>query len=147
MVTNKKKGLRLFLSGLFLLLLTGIIFIRWKSGGFRERDEKKVRDLDYTVVEPEEMPEDLLEQIEKKKETPFHFTWLDGENLYLVEGYGTQKTGGYSISVEECYLSTDSIYVSTRLTGPVKGETVKEKPSCPFIVIKMPARQEPVIFE
>ena len=58
-----------------------------------------------------------------------------------------QETGGYSISVEDCYLSDTAICVKTRLQGPKNGEEVTKAPSYPFIVLKLELREEEVLFQ
>lgn len=51
-------------------------------------------------------------------------------------GYGVQPTGGYSISVNELYLTDNSIVVNTELKGPEKGENAGAEQSFPYIVIR-----------
>lgn len=70
-----------------------------------EKEEAKVRDLEFTVVGQNEVPQELQEIIEQKKKEPFRLTYSGGEDLYIAAGYGEQKTGGYSIAVPELYLT------------------------------------------
>lgn len=56
--------------------------------------------------------------IVEKGTEPFQLTYSDDQNLYISIGYGQQKTGGYSIAVDELYLTEDAIYVGTTLLGP-----------------------------
>ena len=82
-------------------------------------DEKiKLRDLDFTVLSEEKIPEELKSIIEERKDAPFQITYTDNVNLYICIGYGEQKTGGYSIAVEELYLTDSNIYADTSLLGP-----------------------------
>lgn len=104
----------------------------------------KLRDLEYTVVKPAEIPATLAEGIEEKKEARFTLTYSDNEYLYIARGYGEQETGGCSIRVNECYLTENSICIKTTLTGPQAGEQVSTGPSYPYIVIKTELREEPV---
>ena len=113
------------------------------SGG----GEEKVRDLDFTVVEDKSIPQELAKLIEEKKLNEFRLTYTDDDSLYLVTGFGEQETGGYSISVNDCYLTETSIVFDTSLLGPSKEETVQQKPSYPYIVVKTEKREEPVIFK
>lgn len=109
--------------------------------------EEKVKDLEFTVVEEKSIPGELAKLIEEKKLNEFRLTYTDDENLYLVTGFGEQETGGYSISVNECYLTETSIVFDTTLMGPSKDETVQQKASYPYIVVKTEKREEPVIFK
>ena len=114
--------------------------------GLKQLSSEKVSDLDYTVVDSDGIPEALMEEIELQKESAFTLTYLDGDYLYLVRGYGEQETGGYSISVAELYLTEDAIYFETELFGPKKGETVSTAATYPYIVVKLERREEAVVF-
>ena len=106
-----------------------------------------MQDLEFTVVRPEEIPETLKEQVESKLEEKFTLTYMDNEYLYIARGYGQQETGGYCITVDQCYLSDNAVCVKTTLTGPQPGEEVSAAPSCPYIVLKLEQRDEEVVFE
>ena len=69
------------------------------------------------------------------------------EYLYICSGYGEQATGGYSIAVNELYLTDTAIYVSTSLLGPESADKSNKTPSYPYIVIKMEYLDQTVIFE
>lgn len=130
---------------ILMIILLGVLMLL--SGGVRKECEEKVKDLEFTVTKEEELPEALRQQIEEKKEGDFRFTYSDNEYLYVARGYGIQETGGYSISVEDCYLSDTAICVKTRLQGPENGEEVTKAPSYPFIVLKLELREEEVLFQ
>lgn len=121
-----------------LLLLTGCTSTDKKE---------KLRDLDYTVIKDEDIPETLKAQIDERKETRFKLSYMDGEYLYIASGYGEQLTGGYSIQMKEFYLTEQAIYFSTELYGPKKGENVCKSPSYPYIVVKTEQIQLPIVFE
>lgn len=136
----KKKSL--FLAGIFLLqilLLCGC--------SIREEDSLKLRDLEFTLVSEERLPEELKTMIEEKKQEPFKFTYTDQENLYLCIGYGEQATGGYSITVNELYLTENAIYVHTNLLGPSPKEKENPAVSYPYVVIKTENLDKNVVFE
>ena len=65
----------------------------------------KLRDLDFTVLSEEKIPEELKTVIAEKGSEPFRLTYSDNQNLYISIGYGEQKTGGYSIAVDELCCS------------------------------------------
>ena len=85
--------------------------------------------------------------IESKKQEEFQITYQDGEYLYLLRGYGRQKTGGYSIQVEELSLFAESIFFRTSLVGPAKEDEPSLEPSYPYIVVKLEYRDAPVQFD
>ncbi len=109
----------------------------------------KLRDLDFTVLSEKKIPEELQTVIAEKGNEPFQLTYSDNQNLYISIGYGQQKTGGYSIAVDELYLTDDAIHVSTSLLGPdITGQ--KEgagKPTTPYIVIKTELLDKIVLYD
>lgn len=122
-----------------LLLFTGCTMLS---------DEKiKLRDLDFTVVSEEKLPDQLKTIIEEKKLQPFQITYTDNKNLYICIGYGEQTTGGYSIAVNELYLTDSNICVNTSLLGPEPEEKNTDVPSYPVIVIKTEFLEQTVMFE
>ena len=125
------------------VLLLCLVFI---SGCGVSEDYKKVKDLDFTVVTEEEIPEELYNVIEEKKEAEFNLTYKDGDYLYIVTGRGQQETGGYSMAVSELYLSDNAICVDVDLIGPSADEEVSKAKSYPYIVIKIESLDLPVIF-
>lgn len=150
---KKNEGRRVFLRGSRELWGLGVLFLAVVSCGMlggcsiETTNGTKVADLDYEIVEESEIPEKVMAIIEEKKAADFKTTCeLDGE-LYIVRGYGEQETGGYSICIRDCYLTSNAILFDTELVGPRKGEKVSVSPSYPYIVIKTPARDESIIFE
>lgn len=143
--SKKHSGCRIrcyFLTGLVLLLcmfLTGCT--KEKTG------PEKVRDLELTVVAKENLPEELLQIIESKKETPFKFTFNDGEYLYICVGYGKQESGGYSITVKDLYLTQNAIYAKTCLIGPEPDVPNDGVCSYPYIVLKTEYLDYSVVFD
>ena len=110
-------------------------------------EEEKIRDLDFTVISPDCAPEELLAEIEGKKQEEFQMSFQDGNYLYLCVGYGEQKTGGYSICVKDLYLTGSSICLDTTLLGPKHTDENKHSAkSYPYIIIKMEYIDAVVIF-
>ena len=68
---------------------------------FLSEERIKLRDLDFTVLSEEKIPEELMTIIEEKKKEPFQITYTDKEYLYICSGYGEQATGGESIAGNE----------------------------------------------
>lgn len=129
----------------YILLLVGCIFLL--AGCAMKSSEKiRLRDLDFTVLSEDVIPKELLDVIEERKEEPFELSFKDGKNLYLVVGYGKQETGGYSIVVEDLYLTEEAIYVSTGLLGPDPDQKGTRE-SYPVIVIKTELLDKTILFE
>lgn len=133
---------------LWVLLITWVFIVRCLSGCSVGKDDgEKLRDLEFTVIGDEEVPQELMKTIEEKKANVFKLTYSDGQNLYIVTGYGEQPSGGYSIAVGELYLTENSIVLDTELKGPENGEQAGTEKSYPYIVIKTECLENPVVFQ
>lgn len=108
---------------------------------------EKLRDLEYTIMEGSEVPRELGDILEKRKEKEFKLTYEEEGKLYLCVGYGEQKTGGYSITVKELYLSENAVYFDTNLIGPGKGEETSGEKSYPYLVVQTENVEKPVVFQ
>ncbi len=107
----------------------------------------KLRDLEFVILSEEVLPAELKTIIEERKMEPFKLTYADADALYICIGYGEQESGGYSITVDELYLTDTAIYVETTLLGPDSSQTANKVPSYPYIVIRTEALDENVICE
>ncbi len=129
------------------LFFLGIIVIFLTACQAQTDSSKKIKDLEYTVVAEDMVPAKLAQVLEEKKKEPFKLTYQEQGNMYLCTGYGEQPTGGYSIAVEELYLTENAVYIDTTLIGPSKGETLTEMPSYPWIVVMTEDLELPAVFQ
>lgn len=127
-----------------LLALSALLVCGCRAG---KDDMKKLRDIDYTVVSPDEVPEELMALIEEEKEEPFMLTYGDKGFLYLARGYGEQETSGYSVEVEECYETEDVVFLGTELLGPSKDEEIVTKSTYPYVAVKMEFTDKDAVFD
>ena len=109
------------------------------------KDEKNP--VDFTVVEKSAVPEDFFNVIEEKKTENFTMSYTIDGYLYIAVGYGEQKSGGYSIQVEELYETKSNLGINTTLVGPRDGEAVNKRPTCPYIVVKTEYIDKSIVFE
>jgi hypothetical protein len=129
-----------------LLALVGSSFLL--TGCKSEKtDIKKIKDLEFTVVEDADVPEQLMEIINEKKKEPFKMSYANGDSLYIVVGYGEKPTGGYSISVDKLFLTSNAVYIDTNLIGPAENEQVTNALTYPYIVVKTEFIDKSVVFE
>lgn len=129
-------------------LLAWAFVVRFLTGCSVEKEaQDKVRDLEFTVVGEADLPEELKNLVEEKKAANFKLTYSNDQGLYIAVGYGEQPTGGYSIAVNELYLTENSIVIDTELKGPEKGENVGVEKSYPYIVVQTEYLENPVIFQ
>lgn len=131
------------------VVLTGFFFLLFMLTGCVSRPQKteKLRDLEFTVLNKEDVPEELKTQITQNQDMPFRLTYTDQGKLYIAEGYGAQLKTGYSVEVEGLYETADAIYFHTNLLGPEKGEETKEITTFPYVAVMLDAIDKPVIFD
>lgn len=129
------------LSALVVLLLGGAVGCAGEG-----EPEDKVADLEFSIVPEEEIPEELKRLIEEKKANEFKLSYSADGSLYIVAGYGTKETGGYSVTVKALYLTENAIVMDSDLMGPGQEEEVSKAPSWPYIVIRMEDRTESIVF-
>lgn len=110
------------------------------------QDETR-ENMDFTVIPRDEIPDELKSFIEEKKNEEFSMSYVIGESLYIVKGYGTVSTGGYSIRVDSLMQTTDEIFFHTTLIGPKASEPVNKMQTSPYIVVKIEYIDKKIIFE
>ena len=124
---------------LLIFMLTGCVS--------RPQKTEKLRDLEFTVMSKEDVPEEFQEQILQHQDLPFRLTYTDQGRLYIAEGYGAQLKTGYSVEVEGLYETSNAIYFHTNLLGPEKGEETKEVTTYPYVVVMLDAIDKTVVFD
>lgn len=131
----------------FRVILSLLILCSLWGCSVQKLSIEKLRDIDFTVVEKEDIPEELAAMIAEKETQVFKLTYADQGALYVAEGYGKQPTSGYSIEVKECYETDNAIYVRTNLIGSAKDEKIVDTDTYPYIVIKMEFIDKNIVFE
>ena len=124
---------------LLIFMLTGCVS--------RPQKTEKLRDLEFTVMSKEDVPEEFQEQILQHQDLPFRLTYTDQGRLYIAEGYGAQLKTGYSVEVEGLYETSNAIYFHTNLLGPEKGEETMLVTKFPFVVVMLEAIDKTVVFD
>lgn len=120
--------------GVYMLLAVSFLLV---GCSIQKKDEKRLRDIEFTVLEKEDAPQELQDMIDENQEEEMRLSYGDEGYLYVVRGYGKQKTSGYSVEVKDCYETENAICVETNLLGPPKGEEIVKKPTYPSVIIKM----------
>lgn len=101
--------------------------------------EGERKELSYAIVKPGDFPPEIDQILRKKKESAFQMAYESGDDLYILRGYGKQKSGGFSIQIEEVSKSENAVFVRTKLVGPAAKEEQKGAASCPYVVLKTKA--------
>lgn len=132
---------------LYLYLVISFLCMFCMGCDKQEGTTEKIRDLDFTVVATENIPDELITVLDQEKGDVFYRTYSDGDFMYLCVGYGEQATGGYSITVNELYLTEENVCMDTTLVGPGPEEKLAEIKSYPYVVICTEYIDKPVVFE
>ena len=127
---KKRRSIFFCIAFLSLFLLTGC------SGTKNVATEEEKITIDFTVCQEENLPKELKQLIEEKKECPFKLSYQTKEYTYIATGYGQQTVGGYSIQVNALYELENFVVFKTILKGPNKEEE-KAGISYPYIVVKI----------
>lgn len=129
-------------------LLAWVFLVRILTGcSVDKTEQEKVRDLKFTVVGENDLPQELKDLVAEKKAAPFKLTYSNDQGLYIAVGYGEQATGGYSICVNELYLTENAILIDTELKGPEKGTDANAQRSYPYVTVLTEKLDHPVIFQ
>ena len=125
-----------------------VLFLAASLGGcsFSSFTDGEGRELDFTVVSRSELPE-VEAVLSQQMGTAFQTACQYEEYLYLICGYPTQKTSGYSVQVKKLTATDEAIYFQSELLGPSGEETVAEEETAPWLVVKTEYLDLPVIFE
>lgn len=132
------------------------------SSGCRKQEARERQDLDFTVCEETELPDDLWQIIEEKKLHAFQMSYTTKDHLYIVVGYGEHDRTNLCVVVEELYKTDRAIYIKTDLKteaemeGDISGVasgTDSNTPDgqtgtssmYPYIVIRLPRLELPVL--
>lgn len=129
---------------MMLAVLLGLCVLTGCS--MEKTSQEKQADLEYTLVAGEDIPQELLTQIEDAKKEEMKFTYSDGGCFYLVRGYGEQPAGS-SIQVLELYQTKDGIVFDTQLIGGGENKGEDTTSAYPYIVVKLLCDEQNVVFQ
>ena len=120
------------------------LLLSLETGGCvrQEKKSSEQHELEIKIV-----TEELMSLIEKNKKNPFRLTFADQGKLYLAEGYGEQKTTGYSVEVDRLCETQEAVHIHTGLLGPEKGEEKKEIATYPYVVVELEETEKNIRFE
>lgn len=108
---------------------------------------EKLRDLDFTVTDEVDAPEELRTMIDEAREKPYQMVYADQGVLWIAEGYGRKETTGYSVEIRELYETEDAVHIRTRLLGPGVQEEIKEAATYPCVIVQMDYIEKDVLFD
>lgn len=126
-----------------IVLLSVLVLLM--NGCTAYNKEETSLEISYEVLENNEIPTELIAQLEEKKTGPIRMTYETSEGLYIAVGYGEKEQEGYEISVDSVKSSDHFVYIHTTLTGP-REEAKQKIKSYPYLVIKCQQIEKQVIF-
>ena len=99
MMKKKRRG-RVLLAAVILMLLA--------SCRITDVSEGERKELSYAIVKPGDFPPEIDQILRRKKESAFQMAYESGDDLYILRGYGKQKSGGFFIQIEEVSKSENA---------------------------------------
>lgn len=133
---------------IFLLIMASVFLLSVLVGcRVEEMDEKKVKDLDYTICDESKLPDALVELIQEKRKEPFKLTYRTRDYLYIVVGYGAQDRTDLNVTMKELYLTQNAIFVDTDLVSVDNTTLGNNLVSYPWIAVKCELYDLQVIFK
>ena len=137
-VMNPQRGMCMKGSGLMPVVLPAVLAVLVLAGCIaRQEQGAKIRDLEFTVLDEADVPEELAVLIREEKEKAFRLTYEDQGELYIAEGYGRQPETGYSVRVDALYETEEAVCIHTTLLGPAAGEETREIPVFPYVTVRL----------
>ena len=120
------------------VVIAAAFFVCMNGCGIEKIDTKMVNELQYEVVEEENIPEEVYEKILRVYDSFGRFAYIC---------YGAQPTEGYSIEVNQLYESSNAIIVETTLKGPAGPDKPVQNITYPYIVLKLEKNEKIVVFK
>lgn len=135
-------GRRIVVIGLWVVILAGLLVcIR-----FEAVDKKRIRDTPYEVVPTENIPREIMGELQGFGKGVCRCSYICSDYLYIVVYYGEQTTDGYTVEINDLYESSNAIFVETTLKGPISYKDVKEIETYPYVVLKLKLSDKKVVF-
>lgn len=145
-MTERYIGESMFKKICIFLAVAVIIVIICMFMKITKIDKKRLNDIEYKVLSEEEIPIEILEEIEKYKQESVQCSYICSAKLYIVVTYGRQDTSGYTVEVNDLYESSNAIFVKTTLKGPATLKEAKEEITYPYIVLSISLSDKKVVF-
>lgn len=135
------------LTTLLTVCLAAAVCLALTACSVSKTEGKKIRDVEFTVLDKEDVPEEFMVRIQEAKEKDMKLSYADKGYLYAARGYGVHDTSGYSVNVTRCYETEEGIHIETSLSGPGKEEKILKKKTYPYVVVKMEYADKPVEYD
>lgn len=129
-----------------LFLFLTVIFLTISCG--RLGDEENRKALPFEICKETQLPDELKNIIDERKEKEFQFVYENSACRYVAVGFGRQKNEEYAVAVKEFYEGEEVIVLDTILknTDWEEGKETGEAAVCPYLVIRCELTEKPVVF-
>ena len=129
-----------------LLFLISCFFLT----GCGEKKEESIGKIEYEVCREDILPKELKKLIEERKQHPFAMSYIYGEEMYVVVGYGAHDSRNLNVVVEDFYMTDKAAYLDTNLISsemtPSDATATGECSMYPYIVIKCARFDAPIYY-
>ncbi len=142
--------LTLFTKAALVLVLLFVMAILL-SGCGKKKEQGVRREIDFTVCAREQLPEELYNIIEEKKDKVCKFSYTNGSFMYIVVCYGEREMENMNVVVNDLFMTESAIYIDTTLktdkTSSSDSVAMGEYSMYPYIAIKCEKYDVPVVFD
>ena len=96
------------------------------------------------------LPKELKKLIEERKQHPFAMSYIYGEEMYVVVGYGAHDSRNLNVVVEDFYMTDKAAYLDTNLiSSEMTASDANSTGQCamyPYMVIKCASFEAPIYY-
>ena len=121
------------------VLLAAVILMLLASCRITDVSEGERKELSYAIVKPGDFPPEIDQILRRKKESAFQMAYESGDDLYILRGYGKQKSGGFSIQIEEVSKSENAVFRTDKTRRTCRKGGAERRRLLPYVVLKTKA--------
>ena len=144
------KHLKLCTKAALILVLLFVMGMLISGCGEKEETGAK-QEIDFTVCAREQLPEELFNIIEEKKDKVCKFSYTNGSFMYIVVCYGEREMENLNVVVNDFFMTKSAIYIDTTLktdqSTSQDAVATGEYSMYPYIVIKCEKYDLPVVYD
>ena len=109
-----------------------------QSKGQVKSKQPPANSLSYTLVEYDDLPEDIKVLVNLQEKQPLVKTIKGkGNNTYVFISLGERPTGGYAVKITNVKIANGTVVISYKEVKPPKDAVVTQQLTYPWVVLKV----------
>ncbi len=110
-----------------------------------EKHSDDYENIEFEIINPESLEGELKEKLGCDQPEEGKIVFEHGGYNFILVSAGRKPTGGYSIVIGSLEGYENHIVLDALLYSPAEDDDVKQKPSYPSLLIKIPADEREII--